>query len=148
VTETVQLHARSAGARVVFTLQLALLVFYLIGSFGLVLSAMNRTGDYAAFFHPGVERLGDPKDALTPIGPDSTSNPLFWVFGLSQVLGIFVRPLALVLTVLGATFLATSRRAADRRTVHRVAAATAAWLGIGVLSFIPYGASLLTWLLD
>lgn len=119
----------------------------LVGSFGLLLSAMNRTGSYAAF-HPGVERLGDPRDALTPIGPDSTGNLLFWIFGLSQVLAIFVRPLALVLTVLGTTFLAKAWRTGNRRAVHEVAADTAAWLGIGALALTQYGASLLTWLLD
>ncbi len=79
MTETAQARRTSVGARVVFTIQLALLIVYLIGSFGLLLSAMNRTGDYAAFLHPGLERLGDPKDAMTPIGPDSTRNPLLWM---------------------------------------------------------------------
>src|SRR3954454_7636843 len=153
MTEAVQLRAPSVGARVVYTLQLSVLVVYLIGSFGLLLSAMNHTGDYGAFFHPGVERLGDPKDAMTPIGPDSMGNPLVWIFGLSRILAFFVRPLALALTVLGVAFLAASWRSGNWRTgnwraVRRVAGSTAAWLGVGVLALTPYGASLLSWLLD
>ena len=149
MTETVQLRAPSAGARVVFTLQLALLVGCLIGSLGLLLSAMNRTGDYAAFFHPGVDRLGDPKDAMTPIGPESMGNPLLWIFGVSRVVAFFVRPLALALTALGIAFLATCWRAGNGRAVHVVAViSTAAWLAVGALALTPYGAGLLGWLLD
>jgi len=148
MTETTRVRAPSSGARVVFTVQVALLAVYLIGSLGLLLCAMNRTGDSAAFFHPGVERLGDPKDAIPPIGPDSTSNPLVWIFGLSRVIAIFVRPLALAMTALGTAFLATSWRAGNRRAVHLVAAGTAAWLAVGALSLTPYGDALLGWLLD
>ena len=148
MTNTVQVRSNSAGARIVVTVQLALLAVYLIGSLGLLLSAIYRTGDYAAFFDPSVERLGDPKDALTPIGPESLRNPLLWSLGLSRVVAMFVQPLALALTALGTAFLAASWRAGDRHATHVVAVGTAAWLAVGALALTPYGVGLLGWLLD
>ena len=148
MTKTVQVRAASGSARVVFTVQVALLVAYLIGSFGLLLSAMHRTGDYAAFFHPDVERLGDPKDSMNPIGPDALSNPIVWTFALSRMVAFFVQPLALASTALGIVFLAASWRAGNGRAVRLVIVSTAAWLAVSAFAFTPYSAELLRWLLD
>ena len=148
MTQAVQVRAASPGARAVLSVQTALLIVYLIGSFGLLLSAMARTGDYGAFWHPGLERLGDPKDSMSPIGPDAIGNPLVWIFGLSRLVAFFGRPLALIATVLGIAFLVPVGRAHNRRAVRLLAVSTGAWLAVAVLTFTPYGADLLSWLLD
>jgi hypothetical protein len=148
MTEAVQVTAAPASVRAVRWVQTVLLVACLVGSFGLLLSAMTRTGDYAAFFHPGVERLGDPKDAMTPLGPDTPGNPLLWIFGLGRIVAFFVRPLATAMSVLGIAFLVPAWRARDGRAVRTLAAGTGAWLALGLLAFTPYGAQLLGWLLD
>jgi hypothetical protein len=148
MTQAVEVRAASPGARAVFTIQLTLLTIALVGSFGLLLSAAARTGDFAAVFHPGVERLGDPKDSMTPIGPDATGNPILWIFGLSRVVAFFVRPLALAATVLGIAFLVPAGRARNRRAVRLLAIGTGAWFVAGLVALTPYGADLLGWLLD
>jgi hypothetical protein len=148
MTEVVEVRATPRGARAVCTVQVVLLVVYLVGSFGILLAAMARTGDYGAFWHPGVERLGDPKDSMSPLGPDSTGNPFVWIFGLSRVVAFFGRVLAPVLTLLGLAFLVPAWLARDRRAVRLVAVSTGAWLAFAVLSFTPYGSDLLGWLLD
>jgi hypothetical protein len=140
--------ATAPGRRPVVTIQLAVLVVVLIGSFGILVAAMARNGDYLAFFHPGNERLGDPKDSMVPIGPDSVVNPLVWVFGLSRVAAFFVRPIAALAAVGGGLFLIPAWRRRDRRAVRQIGILTAAWVALGVISFTPYGAALLTWLLD
>jgi hypothetical protein len=139
--------AAPAG-RSVFAIQLAALAVVLIGSFGILLSAMARTGDYGAFFHPYLERLGDPKESMSPIGPDSTGNPLVWLLELSRVAAFFVRPLAALATLLGLVFVALAAHRKDHRATIRLGLVTAAWFALGVLSFTPYGAALLSWLLD
>jgi hypothetical protein len=134
--------------RSVFAVLLAGLVVVLIGSFGILLLAMARSGDYLAFFHPGLERLGDPKDSMIPIGPDSVGNPLVWVFGLSRVAAFFVLPIAAVATVLGVFALIPAWRGRDRRAVRRLGIVTGAWVALGVVFLTPYGMAMLTWLLD
>jgi hypothetical protein len=139
---------KAPAGRSIFTIQLATLLVVLVGSFGILLAAMTRSGDYLAFFHPGLERLGDPKDSMNPIGPDSVGNPLIWIFGLSRVAAFFVRPIAAAAAVLGVLFLIPAWRRGDRPAIRRIGIITGAWVALGVISFTPYGVALLNWLLD
>jgi hypothetical protein len=164
MTQAVEDRATSAGARVVFALLSAVLVVVSIGSIGLLLSAAARAGDLGAIFHPGLDRLGDPKDSMSPIGPDSASNPLVWIFGLSRVAAFFVRPIALLATAAGIVALIpawlTRNRASakptganpagvrSRRAIVWLGSITGAWMVVAAISFTPYGAALLGWLLD
>ncbi len=128
--------------------QLLLLAMYLIGSFGLLLVAALHVGDLPAVLDPGVERLGDPKDSLPPVGPYSVWNPLVWVFGLGRVLAMFVYPLAFVTLTLGAVALLQTWRVRDRKAFGRLVVSTGVWCALAVLALTPYGTQLHAWLLD
>src|SRR5256885_5897329 len=111
-----QIEADSRGGRAVVPAQFLLLAVYLIGSFGVLLAAALHTGDPAAVLDPTLERLGDPKDSLPPVGADSVWNPLTWVFGISRVVAFFVYPLALITIVFGLASLIRTWRIGDRGT--------------------------------
>src|SRR3954447_5152900 len=123
--------AGSLGGRVVFWSQLIALLVYLIGSYGILLSAAIHRHDLGALFHPGLDRLDDPKVSVPIVGPDSAGNPLVWVFGLSRVFAFFVYPLAVVALTLGALGLLSTRRR-DPVVFRRLVVTTAAWLVAGI----------------
>ncbi|MBY8874373.1 hypothetical protein K7640_21310 [Micromonospora sp. PLK6-60] len=143
-----QVSAASRGGRVVLSAQLLLLVMCLIGSFGVLLVAALRVNDLPAVWDPGLERLGDPKDSLPPVGPDSVWNPLLWVFELGRVVAMFVYPVAFLTVILGAAALARARRVGDRKTFGGLVVGTGAWVALAVLALAPYGTQLHRWLLD
>ncbi|MEG3637360.1 hypothetical protein [Micromonospora palythoicola] len=145
-----QVRARpfSLGGRVVLAAQLLALTAALVGSFGVLLAAALRAGDLPALLDPGVARLGDPKDSLPPVGPDSVWNPLLWVFELSRVVAMLVQPLAALALLLGLVSLARTWQVGDRSTFRRLAVGTALWCATAVLALTPYGMRLHHWLLD
>ncbi|WP_030436927.1 hypothetical protein [Actinoplanes subtropicus] len=143
----VRAFAGSPGGRVVFWSQLIALTAYLLGSYVILVAAVIHRRDPGALLRPGLERLGDPKASFPIVGPDSEWNPVVWVFGLSRALGFFVYPLSAAALLLGAAGLLRTRRR-DRALFRRIAAVTAAWLVVGIVAVTPYGAHLLTWLLD
>lgn len=132
----------------VLAAQLLLLTAALVGSLGVLLAAASRVGDLPALLDPGLERLGDPKDSLPPLGPDSAWNPLLWVFELSRVVAMFVWPLATVAVLLGAVALVRTWRVGDRQTFRRLTVGTALWCATAVVALTPYGTQLHRWLLD
>ncbi|NGM13389.1 hypothetical protein [Verrucosispora sioxanthis] len=138
----------SLGGRVVLAAQLLMLATVLIGSLGVLLTAALRVDDLPALLSPGVERLGDPKDSLPPVGPDSAWNPLLWAFELSRVVAMFVHPLAAMALLLGLVSLVRTRLIGDRPTFRWLAIGTALWCATAVLSLTPYGMQLHHWLLD
>ncbi|MFU8872780.1 hypothetical protein [Micromonospora sp. SL4-19] len=140
--------AASFGGRVVGSAQLLLLAVCLVGSLGVLLVAALHTGDLPAVLHPGLDRLGDPKDSLPPAGPDSLWNPLVWVFGISRLVAMFVYPVAFVAVVLGVASLVRTRSTGDRKGFNRLAIGTGMWLALAALALTPYGAQLHSWLLD
>ncbi|WP_320066817.1 hypothetical protein [Micromonospora sp. RTGN7] len=142
-----QARVDSLSDRVAST-QLLFLVICMIGSFGVLLAAVWRTGDLAAVLDPGLERLGDPKDSLPPAGPDSLWNPLLWVFEISRVAAMYVYPLVIAALVVGVPSLIRTWRIGDRRTFARLAVHTGSWLALGALALSPYGTQLHHWLLD
>ncbi|MEU6073833.1 hypothetical protein [Micromonospora sp. NPDC047074] len=138
----------SFGGRVVVSAHLLLLVMYLIGSFGVLLVAALRVRDLPAVLDPRVDRLGDPKDSLPPVGPDSAWNPLLWVFELGRVLAMFVYPLAFVTMVLGVATLIRAWRVGDRKAFGWLVVSTGVWSALAALAPTPYGTQLHVWLLD
>ncbi|MEU8264079.1 hypothetical protein AB0C02_26080 [Micromonospora sp. NPDC048999] len=143
-----QASAASFGSRAVLSAQMLLLAFCLIGSFGVLLVAALHTGDLLAVLDPQLERLGDPKDSLPPVGPDSPWNPLLWVFELGRVVAMFVFPLAFAALVLGVVALARTRWIGDRKAFGWLAISTAVWFALAALALTPYGTQLHVWLLD
>ncbi|MEV4711372.1 hypothetical protein [Micromonospora sp. NPDC049374] len=148
MSQQVRVRPISLGGRVVLTAQLLMLAAALIGSLGVLLAAALRVDDLPALLSPGVERLGDPKDSLPPVGPDSAWNPLLWVFELSRVVAMFVHPLAAVAVLLGLVSLVRTWRVGDRSTFRWLAVSTTLWCATAVLALTPYGTQLHHWLLD
>ncbi|MGC4766124.1 hypothetical protein ACLQ20_25055 [Micromonospora sp. DT46] len=140
--------ATSFGGRIVVAAQLLLLTMSLIGSFGVLLVAALHVRDLPAVLDPRVDRLGDPKDSLPPVGPDSAWNPLLWVFELARVLAMFVYPLAFVTLVLGVAALIRTWRVGDRQAFGWLVVSTGVWFALAALALTPYGTQLHGWLLD
>lgn len=130
-----------------FWTQFALLIAYLIGSLGILILAAARVGDLGAVLHPGLERLGDPKDSML-LGPDSVWNPLVWIVGICRFIAWFVYPLGIAMLIFGVATLTHAARLGDRRTLVRVGVLTAIWLILIILAATPWGGGLTTWLLD
>jgi hypothetical protein len=139
---------RAAGGRAVFWTLVTVLIAYAIGSFGILILAAVHAGDAGAILHPGLERLGDPKDALPGIGPDSLWNPLVWIFGICRLIAWAVHPLGIAMLLIGGTALLHTWRRGDRRALAGIAVLTAIWLALFLLAMSPYGGDLLRWLLD
>jgi hypothetical protein len=127
--------------------QLLLITLYLLGGFGTLLLAVVRSGDWGALLAPGLDRLGDPKDAI-PFGWDSVTNPFAWLFGIARVTAMLVVPVAAIGVLLGGFAVAAGRRDGDRRRVRRALLAIAVWLALAAVAFTPYGGDLHTWLAD
>ncbi|GIJ09500.1 hypothetical protein ACFFMR_20915 [Micromonospora andamanensis] len=138
----------SLGGRVVLAGQLFALTAALVGSFGVLLAAALRAGDPRALRDPRLERLGDPKDSLPPVGPDSAWNPLLWVFELSRVVAMLVPLVAAVAVLLGLVSLGRTWRVGDRSAFRWLAVGTALWCVTALLALTPYGTQLHHWLLD
>ncbi|GAA2883762.1 hypothetical protein Acy02nite_07530 [Actinoplanes cyaneus] len=147
VTDVEQVRRVPAAGRAVFWTQFALLIAYLIGSFGILILAAVHVGDPGAVLHPGLDRLGDPKDSML-IGPDSVWNPLVWIVGVCRLIAWFVYPLGFAMLLFGGATMVHTWRLGDRRTFTQVAVLTAIWLILIILAASPYGSSLTTWLLD
>ncbi|MFI1988575.1 hypothetical protein [Actinoplanes sp. NPDC020271] len=147
MTDVEQVPRAPATGRAVFWTQFALLIAYLIGSFGIVILAAVHAGDLGAVLHPGLDRLGDPKDSML-IGPDSVWNPLVWIVGICRLIAWFVYPLGFAMLLFGAATLVHTWGLGDRRTFTRIAVLTAIWLILIILAASPYGTGLTTWLLD
>ncbi|GIF30025.1 hypothetical protein MB27_07930 [Actinoplanes utahensis] len=120
-----------------------LLAIQLIGMFAALLTAAVETGDYAGILDPTLERFGDPKDSIPPIGPAALWNPLLWIFGIPHSLVVLIPPLPFLGVLLGVLSLA----AAGGRSV-RAALWTAVFVGLTVLTYSSYGDVLHAWLID
>ncbi len=114
----------------------------------MLLSAALHVGDLPAVLDPGLERLGDPKESIPPVGPDSVWNPLAWVFGLSRAVAMFVYPVAFVTVALGIVALVRTWRVGDRRAFGWLTIGTAGWCALAAIALTPYGTQLHHWLLD
>ncbi|MFI7553424.1 hypothetical protein ACIBQ2_27200 [Micromonospora sediminimaris] len=148
MSQQVRVRPFALGGRVVLVAHLLMLAAVLIGSLGVLFAAALRVDDLPALLSPGVERLGDPKDSLPPVGPDSAWNPLLWVFELSRVVAMFVQPLAAVALLLGLVSLVRTWRVGDRPAFRWLAVGTALWCATAVFALTPYGTQLHHWLLD
>ncbi|KUL29999.1 hypothetical protein [Actinoplanes awajinensis] len=138
----------SKPGRAVVWVQVAFLIAYLTGSFVVLILAAARADDLGAILHPGLERLGDPKDSLPGVGPDSLVNPLVWIFAGCRLIAWLIYPIGIAMLLLGAATLAHTWRSGDRRTFLRLAVLTVIWLILIALAASPYGNDLLRWLLD
>ncbi|GIJ48403.1 hypothetical protein Val02_52890 [Virgisporangium aliadipatigenens] len=140
---------RTRRVRILSWAQAFVILMVLIGGFGVLLSAAARTGDWAGLADPGLERYGDPKAYVPPVGPSSLLNPLTWVFGLSMVgTMLFGLPLAVLGALVGLPALKPTLRTGDRRASIRLVAGTVGCAAVAVLLLSPYGGQLQTWLLD
>lgn len=136
------------GAVIVMAAQHLIVMAYLLGAGGVLVTAAAKTGNWAGLANPGLEQFGDPKDYIPPIGPDSLLNPLSWIFGLARVASFFISPLALTGGVAGSAYLVRIDR------LNRPWAST--WLLVGTLvcfalvvfALTPYGMALQHWLVD
>ncbi|WP_436529882.1 hypothetical protein [Actinoplanes sp. HUAS TT8] len=147
MTDVDHVHRTSATGRAVVWTQLALLIAYVIGSFGILILAAAHAGDAGAILHPGLERLGDPKDSMN-LGPDSVWNPLVWIVGICRLIAWFIYPLGIAMLLFGGATLVRAWRLGDRRTFSRLAVLTAIWLILIIVAVTPYGEDLTRWLLD
>ncbi|MDI6097127.1 hypothetical protein QLQ12_00705 [Actinoplanes sp. NEAU-A12] len=127
--------------------QWALLGMYLLGSVGVLLLAVVRTGDWGALADPGLERLGDPKDAI-PFGWDSVANPFAWIIGTARVVAMLIIPAAALGVILGGLALSAAARERDRRRIARAVLFIAAWLLVVAVAFTEYGDKFSVWLAD
>ncbi|MFC7550191.1 hypothetical protein [Plantactinospora sp. GCM10030261] len=121
---------------------------YLLGAIGNLAIAAMHTGDWAGLLDPSLGRYGDPKDHLTPIGPNSLWNPLTWLFGLAHTAALFVVPLAVVAVVAGAAYAFDPALRTDRPALRRLLVGTAIGVALLAVSLSPYGRQLQHWLLD
>ncbi|MFF5084134.1 hypothetical protein ACFY36_44405 [Actinoplanes sp. NPDC000266] len=119
------------------------LAIYLIGTLLTLTVAALRNGDYGALFAPGLERLGDPKDSIPVIGPDSVWNPLFWLVALPHAIVVYCPQLPVVGLVLAGIALVVARGRSLQAAVWAVL-----WVTLTVLAFSPFGEMLHQWLLD
>lgn len=146
-----QTEARGAGVgriavRGVLAFQAVVLGMYLLGGFGLLLTAAVETGDHAGLADPGLHRYSDPKDYIPPVGPDSLLNPLAWIFGISRVGAMLALPLAGLGLLAGLGVIVPAWRGGPRRVT--VAAGTVCCAALLAMLLTPYGLHLQTWLLD
>jgi predicted lysophospholipase L1 biosynthesis ABC-type transport system permease subunit len=138
----------SRGSRTVLWAQLLILTLLLIGSFGVLLSAALHNGDLPAVLDPRLERLGDPKDSLPPVGPDSSLNPLLWLFEIGRLTAMLVYVVALFTLAFGVFAVLRSWHTGDRKAFRWLVVSTAVLLALVVLFVTPYGRDLHIWLLD
>jgi hypothetical protein len=138
---------RAAGGRTRYAGQWALVGLYLLGSFGVLLLAVIRSGDWGALLDPGLERLDDPKVSMTA-GWDSIWNPLAFVLAIARLTAMLVVPVATIGVLLGGSSLVIAVRARDRRGIGRSLLLIVVWLGLFALAFTPYGGQLHNWLAD
>ncbi|GIE75384.1 hypothetical protein Aph02nite_13340 [Actinoplanes philippinensis] len=127
--------------------QFLLLALYLLGGFGVLVLAVVRSGDWGALAAPGLDRLGDPKDAI-PFGWDSMTNPFAWIFGIARLTAMLVVPVVTLGVLLGGFAVAGARRDGDGRRLRRALLAIGVWLALAAVAFTPYGGDLHTWLAD
>jgi hypothetical protein len=132
----------------VLAAQAVLAASYLLGAVGLLLAAAVGTGDFQGLLDPGVQRFGDPKDWIPPIGPDSVWNPLAWIFGLARTVSFFIGPLALVVGLIGLAYLVRTNPGSQRRSFVWLLLGTMGCVALVVIPLTPYGAQLGTWLVD
>jgi len=133
---------RQPGRAMTVTLSV-LFAIQLIGMFGALITAVVRTGDYGAFLAPGLDRLGDPKGWLPPIGPPEVWNPLLWIAGLPYSIVAVIRPFPVV----GLLAAVVSLMLAGGRSVRSILW-VAAFTALLALTFSPYGDVLHLWLID
>lgn len=132
----------------VWSLQYVVVAAYLIGAGGLLLTAAVRTGDYVGLLDPGLERFGDPKDFIPPVGPPALWNPLTWVFGILRVFSWFIGEFAFLAALLGLVQLARADVRANPSALYRLLLGTLVCGALVAISFTGYGARLHSWLLD
>jgi hypothetical protein len=138
---------RAGGGRLKYTAQWALVALYLLGSFGVLLLAVIRSGDWGALLDPGLERLDDPKVSMTA-GWDSIWNPLAFVLAIARLTAMLVVPVAAVGVLIAGSTLVTAARARDWPGIGRSLLLIVVWVGLFALAFTPYGGQLHTWLAD
>ncbi|MET0416101.1 MAG: hypothetical protein ABW022_08780 [Actinoplanes sp.] len=119
------------------------LAIYLIGTLLTLTVAALRSGDYGALLAPGLERLGDPKDSIPVIGPDSVWNPLFWLVALPHAVVVYCPQLPVVGLALAGIALVVARGRSSRAAAWAVV-----WVALTGLAFSPFGEMLHQWLLD
>ncbi|MEU4695149.1 hypothetical protein [Actinoplanes sp. NPDC023714] len=135
------MNQRSAGGRLLVWLQWTLLVACLISSFGVLLLAAARAGDFGAVLAPGLERLGDPKDSLPGSG-------LAWLFVPGMFVAFFIYAFGFVTVFFGLGMLMHTWQIGDRATFRGLLWSTAAWVLLTAAALTPFGTDLRRWLLD
>ncbi|MEV6343750.1 hypothetical protein [Actinoplanes sp. NPDC051851] len=134
----------SRGGRVVAGAQALVLVFYVAGSFGLLLTAVVRSGDLAGIVDPNPALLGDPAE----VGPTSSRNPLTWLFGIGRMLAAAGFPVIVMLVVMGVVAALHAGSVGDRRTVRLLLISTGLWGILAAVAFTEYGSRMSAWLLS
>ncbi|OKI64029.1 hypothetical protein [Micromonospora sp. CB01531] len=143
------IHAeRPAGTRAILALHGLLAAGYLLGAGITALVAAVRSGHYEGLLSPGLDQFDDPKVYLPPVGPDSLWNPLTWIFSLTHLIAIFIRPLAAVAGLLGLLHLLRAGVRGHRRAAGWLAVGTAVSFALLAISLTPYGSQMQAWLLD
>lgn len=136
------------GAVVVMTVQFLIVMAYLLGAGGVLVTAAVKTGNWAGLLSPGLEQFGHPMEYSPPMGSASLLNPLAWIFGLSLLASMFICPLAVAGGVAGWAYLVRIDR------LHRPGASTCLLVGtlacfaLVVFALTPYGMALQSWLVD
>jgi hypothetical protein len=143
----IETRRRTGGGRLRYAAQWALVGLYLLGSFGVLLLAVIRSGDWGALLDPGLERLDDPKVSITA-GWDSIWNPVAFLLAIARLTAMLVVPVATIGVLLGGSSLLVAARERDRRGIGRSLLLIVVWLGLFALAFTPYGGQLHTWLAD
>jgi hypothetical protein len=143
----IETRRRAGGGRLRYPAQWALVGLYLLGSFGVLLLAVIRSGDWGALLDPGLDRLDDPKVSMTA-GWDSIWNPFAFLLAIARLTAMLVVPVATIGVLLGGSSLVLAVRARDRRGIGRSLLLIVVWLGLFALAFTPYGGQLHTWLAD
>ncbi|GIE87662.1 hypothetical protein Are01nite_41420 [Actinoplanes regularis] len=141
-------HRRSTTGRAVVATQLVLLIAYLTGSYGILIIAAVRAGDLGAVVHPFLDRLGDPKDSIPGIGPESLWNPLIWFVGACRLIALLIFPIGFAMLSFGAATLVQAWRRGDRRMSTWLAVLTGIWLALTILATTTHGMHLTGWLAD
>jgi hypothetical protein len=143
----IETRRRAGGGRLRYTGQWALVALYLLGSFGVLLLAVIRSGDWGALLDPGLERLDDPKVSMTA-GWDSIWNPLAFILAIARLTAMLVVPVATIGVLVGVSSLVMAARVRDRQGIGRSLLLIVVWIGLFALAFTPYGGQLHNWLAD
>ncbi|HLT12111.1 MAG TPA: hypothetical protein VK028_15130 [Micromonosporaceae bacterium] len=136
------------GAVVVMTVQYLIVMAYLVGAGGVLVTAAAKTGNWAGLLNPGLEQFGHPMEYSPPLGSATYSNPLAWIFGLSHLASFFICPLGIAGGVAGWAYLVRIDRLNRPWASICLLVGTLTCFALVVFALTPYGMALQSWLVD